>query len=101
MKMHSMVVGIGPAEIWHAHKPIRTVEDLRGVRFRASGAWAAILNEKFGAAATTVAGSEVYNMLERHGVDEVEWAGPAEKPKLGPQNIAPPVMVPGPPHTAF
>src|SRR3546814_11277400 len=75
MKMHSMVVGIGPAEIWHAHKPIRTVEDLRGVKFRASGAWAAILNEKFGAAATTVAGSEVYNMLERHGVDAVEGSG--------------------------
>ena len=101
MKMHSMVVGIGPAEIWHAHKPIRTVEDLKGVKFRASGAWAAILNEKFGAAATTVAGSEVYNMLERRGVDAVEWSGPAENIKMGLQNIAPYIMVPGPHTNAF
>jgi len=101
MKMHSMIAGIGPAEIWHAHKPIRTVEDLRGVKFRASGAWAAILNEKFGAAATTVAGSEVYNMLERRGVDAVEWSTPAENIKMGLQNIAPYIMVPGAHTNAF
>jgi len=101
MKMHSMVVGIGPAEIWHGHKPIRTAADLKGVKFRASGAWAAILNEKFGAAATTVAGSEVYPMLERKGVDVVEWSGPAENLKMGLQNAAPYIMVPGPHTNAF
>jgi TRAP-type mannitol/chloroaromatic compound transport system substrate-binding protein len=101
MKMHSMVVGVGPAEIWHGHKPIRTAADLKGVKFRASGAWAAILNEKFGAAATTVAGSEVYPMLERKGVDVVEWSGPAENLKMGLQNAAPYIMVPGAHTNAF
>jgi len=101
MKMHSMVVGIGPAEIWHGHKPIRTAADLKGVKFRASGAWAAILNEKFGAAATTVAGSEIYPMLERKGVDVVEWSGPAENLKMGLQNAAPYIMIPGAHTNAF
>lgn len=101
MKMHSMIVGIGPAEIWHSHKPIRTSADLKGMKFRASGAWAAILNEKFGAAATTVAGSEVYQMLERRGVDAIEWSGPAENLKMGLQNAAPYIMVPGPHTNSF
>ena len=101
MKMHSIPCSIGPAEIWHSHKPIKVAADLKGLKFRASGAWAQILNEYFGAAATTVAGSEVYTMLERHGVDVVEWSGPAENLKTGLQNAAPYIIMPGPHTNAF
>jgi len=101
MKMHSIIVSIGPAEIWHSHKVIKTAADLKGVKFRAAGAWAAILNETFGAAATTVAGSELYSMLERKGVDVVEWSGPGENLKMGLQNAAPYIVVPGPHTNAF
>jgi TRAP-type mannitol/chloroaromatic compound transport system substrate-binding protein len=95
MGMHSIPVSMGPAEIWHSHKPIKTAADLKGLKFRAAGAWAQILNETFGAAATTVAGSEVYTMLERKGVDVVEWSGPAENLKTGLHNAAPYIIVPG------
>ncbi len=95
MGMHSIPVSMGPAEIWHAHKPIKVAADLKGLKFRAAGAWAQILNEYFGAAATTVAGSEVYTMLERKGVDVVEWSGPAENLKTGLHNAAPYIIVPG------
>ncbi len=98
MNMHAIPCGMGPAEIWHSHRPLTKPEDLRGVRFRAAGAWAQILNEYFGAAATTVPGSEVYTMLERRAVDAVEWSGPAENLKVGLQNAAPYITVPGP-HT--
>ncbi|MCU0888582.1 MAG: C4-dicarboxylate ABC transporter substrate-binding protein [Rubritepida sp.] len=101
MRMHTMILSIGPAEVWHAHRPIRTAADLRGVRFRAAGAWAQILNENFGAAATTVAGGEIYTMLERRGVDAVEWSTPGENVKMGLQNAAPYIMVPGPHTNAF
>lgn len=101
MGMHSITCSIGPAEIWHSHKPIKVAADLKGLKFRASGAWAQILNEFFGAAATTVAGSEVYTMLERHGVDVVEWSGPAENLKTGLHNAAPYVIMPGPHTNAF
>jgi TRAP-type mannitol/chloroaromatic compound transport system substrate-binding protein len=101
MGMHSITVSIGPAEIWHSHKIIKSAADLKGLKFRAAGAWAQILNEYFGAAATTVAGSEVYTMLERKGVDVVEWSGPAENLKTGLQNAAPYIIVPGPHANAF
>lgn len=101
MGMHSIILSVGPAEIWHAHKPIRTAADLKGTKFRASGAWAQILNEYFGAAATTVPGSEVYTMLERRGVDAVEWSGPAENIKTGLHNAAPYIIIPGPHTNAF
>ncbi|KZD05342.1 TRAP transporter substrate-binding protein DctP [Oceanibaculum pacificum] len=101
MKMHSITLSIGPAEIWHSHVPVRTAADLKGLKFRASGAWAQILNEYFGASATTVAGGEVYTMLERKGVDVVEWSGPAENIKTGLQNAAPYIVLPGPHTNAF
>jgi TRAP-type mannitol/chloroaromatic compound transport system substrate-binding protein len=101
MGMHSITCSIGPAEIWHSHKPIKVAADLKGLKFRASGAWAQILNEYFGSAATTVAGSEVYTMLERRGVDVVEWSGPAENLKTGLHNAAPYIIVPGPHTNAF
>ena len=93
--MFSLVVTIGPAEIWHSHVPINTAEDLRGLRFRASGAWAEVLDQYFGAAATTVPGGEVYTLLERRGIDVAEWSTPAENAKIGLQNAAPYIITPG------
>lgn len=98
MKLHSIPLSIGPNEIWHSHVPIRTSADLKGLKFRTAGAWAQILNEYFGGAATTVAGSEIYTMLERKGVDAIEWSSPAENIKMGFQNAAPYIIMPGP-HT--
>ena len=101
MRMHTMILSMGPAEVWHSHRAIRTPADLRGLRFRTAGAWASILNESFGAAATTVPGSEVYTMLERRGVDVVEWSTPGENVKVGLQNAAPYIIVPGAHTNAF
>ena len=101
MGMHSITCSIGPAEIWHSHVPIRTIEDMKGLKFRAAGAWAQVLNQYFEAAATTVAGSEVYTMLERRGVDVVEWSGPAENVKMGLHNAAPYIIMPGAHTNAF
>src|SRR5690606_11460336 len=70
-------------------------EDLKGVRFRTAGAWATILNEYFGGAATTVPPSEVYTMLERNGVDVAEWSTPSENVIVGLENAAPYVVMPG------
>lgn len=96
--MYSLIVSIGPGEIWHSHVKINTVEDLAGLRFRASGAWAELLGEYFDAAPTTVAGGEVYTLLERRGIDVAEWSTPQENIKAGLQNAAPYIITPGP-HT--
>lgn len=93
--MYSLIVSIGPAEIWHSHVLIEKPEDLAGLRFRASGAWAEILDQYFDAAPTTVPGSEVYTLLERRGIDVAEWSTPGENVKVGLQNAAPYIITPG------
>jgi TRAP-type mannitol/chloroaromatic compound transport system substrate-binding protein len=96
MKMHTMVLGAGPSEVFaHSHKPIRTVEDLKGMKFRTLGNWAAILKDGFGAAPVVVPGSELYSMLEKKAIDAMEYSMPSENKALGFQEIAKYVIMPG------
>jgi len=95
MGLHSMLLSMNPSEVWHSHKKIQVPEDLKGVRFRTAGAWATILNETFGGAATTVGPSDVFTMLERRGVDAAEWSTPSENVIMGLENAAPYMIVPG------
>ncbi|MCH2394650.1 MAG: C4-dicarboxylate ABC transporter substrate-binding protein, partial [Oceanibaculum sp.] len=59
----------------HSHKPVRTLEDYKGMKVRTSGAWAEIATE-LGASTVVMAGSEVFPALERKVVDGIEWGGP-------------------------
>jgi TRAP-type mannitol/chloroaromatic compound transport system substrate-binding protein len=61
----------------HSRVPVRTLEDLRGVKIRTAGAWIAML-EELGAAPVTSPGAEVYPMLERGVIDATEWGSPWE-----------------------
>lgn len=95
MGLHTLVVGVGPAEIHlHSNKPVRTVEDLKGMKIRTAGAFADVV-KALGGSPVTVPGSEVYTMLERKGVDAVEWATPAENMVLGLHKAAKYVIMPG------
>ena len=96
MKMHTMVLGAGPSEVFaHSHKPIRTVEDLKGLKFRTLGNWAAILKDGFGAVPVVVPGSELYSMLEKKAIDAMEYSMPSENKALGFQEIARYIVMPG------
>jgi TRAP-type mannitol/chloroaromatic compound transport system substrate-binding protein len=102
MGLHSLVAGLAGTELLgHAHVPIRTAEDLRGVRFRTIGAFADVLEQDFGAAPTVVPGSEVYSMMERRAIDAAEWSGPAENMIAGLQETARYIMYPGPQTNAW
>lgn len=95
MGLHTLVVGVGPAEIHlHSNKPVRTVEDLKGMKIRTAGAFADVV-KALGGSPVTVPGSEVYTMLERKAVDAVEWATPAENMVLGLHKAAKYVIMPG------
>ena len=96
MKLHTMVLGAGPSEIFaHSHKPIRTVEDLKGLKFRTLGNWAAIIKDSFGAAPVVVPGSELYSMLEKKAIDGTEYSMPSENKALGFQEVAKYIIMPG------
>ena len=96
MGLHPIVSGIGPSEIFaHAHKPIRTAEDLKGLKFRTAGAWAIILKDHFGASPTVLPASEIFTALERHVIDGTEYVTPSINLATGLHNVARYIMLPG------
>jgi TRAP-type mannitol/chloroaromatic compound transport system substrate-binding protein len=87
--------GLRPTEVFaHSHKPIRTLADLKGVKFRTVGAWADIL-PKLGASVVTLPGGEVLPALERKVIDATEWATPGENLPMGFHEVAKYIIIPG------
>jgi len=87
--------GIRPPEAFaHSHKPIRTLEDFKGLKMRTVGAWAQIL-PKLGGSVVSLPGAEVFPALERKVIDATEWATPGENVISGFHEIAKYVIVPG------
>ncbi len=57
-------------------KPIRTLEDLKGLRLRLSGLEQGKLLEKLGGNQVSMAGGEIYQSLERGVIDGAEFSTP-------------------------
>jgi TRAP-type mannitol/chloroaromatic compound transport system substrate-binding protein len=96
MGMHALVTSLGPSEFFaHANEPIRGAEDLEGKKFRTLGNWAAIVEENYGVSPTVVAGSEIYGMLEKGGIDMAEYSIPSENKKIGFHEVAEYIIYPG------
>lgn len=96
MGLHSLVVGVGTSEIMaHSNVKIQTVADLKGVKYRTSGAFAAVLQEDFGGVPTVVPGNEIYTLLQRKGVDAIEWSTPGTNISEGFHEVAPYMIMPG------
>lgn len=78
----------------HSRKPVRTLEDLKGLKLRTSGAWAEIATS-LGASTVILPGGEVYPALERGVVDAIEWATPGINYSLGFHKVAKYIILPG------
>jgi len=78
----------------HSRKPVRTLADLNGLKFRTAGAWLAI-SKGLGAAPVTMPGGEVYTSLERGAIDATEWGTLYENQSVGFHKIAKYVIIPG------
>ena len=78
----------------HTNKPVRTVADLKGLKWRTAGASAEIASA-LGASTVILAGGEVYQALERGVVDAIEWATPSINYPLGFHKIAKYIILPG------
>ncbi len=91
----SLPCGIRPPEIFaHSHKPIRSLEDFKGLKMRTVGAWSQIL-PKLGASVVTLPGGEVFQALERKVIDATEWSTPGENVVMGFHDVARYIIVPG------
>jgi TRAP-type mannitol/chloroaromatic compound transport system substrate-binding protein len=75
-------------------KEIRTVADLKGLKFRIAGLAGQML-AKLGAVPTQIPGAEIYQGLERGTIDAAEWVGPYDDEKLGLAKVAKYYYYPG------
>jgi TRAP-type mannitol/chloroaromatic compound transport system substrate-binding protein len=75
-------------------KEIKTLDDLRGLKFRIAGLAGEIMS-KLGAVPQQLAGGDIYPALEKGTIDAAEWVGPYDDQKLGFVKIAPNYYYPG------
>jgi TRAP-type mannitol/chloroaromatic compound transport system substrate-binding protein len=78
---------------WY-RKEIKTVADLKGLKFRIGGFGGAIL-AKLGAVPQQIPAGEIYGALEKGVIDGAEWIGPYDDEKLGFHKVAKFYYTPG------
>ena len=87
--------GILPAEnlAW-SNKPIKSMEDFKGLKFRTSGYWGEILTEA-GASVMMLPAGEIYEALQRNVLDAGEFSIPSMDKTLAFHEISKYLLVPG------
>jgi TRAP-type mannitol/chloroaromatic compound transport system substrate-binding protein len=75
-------------------KEIKTVDDLKGLKFRIGG-FAGQVMSKLGVVPQQIAGGDIYPALEKGTIDAAEWVGPYDDQKLGFNKVAPFYYYPG------
>ena len=71
---------------WY-RKEIKTVADLKGLKFRIGGLAGQVL-AKLGVVPQQLAGGDIYPALEKGTIDAAEWVGPYDDEKLGFNKVA-------------
>ena len=93
--VYSLVGGNTGAQMggWF-RKEIKTVDDLKGLKFRVGG-WAGKTLQKLGVVPQQIAGVDIYPALEKGTIDAAEWVGPYDDEKLGFHKVAQYYYYPG------
>lgn len=75
-------------------KEIKSVKDLKGLKFRIAGL-AGLVLQRLGVVPQQIPGAEIYPALEKGTIDAAEWVGPYDDEKLGFNKVAPFYYYPG------
>lgn len=75
-------------------KEIKSLADIKGVKFR-TGGYSGKVFERIGGVAANIPGGEIYAALEKGTIDAAEWVGPYDDEKLGFQKVAQYYCYPG------
>ncbi len=75
-------------------KEIKTMDDMKGLKFRVGG-FAGLILQRLGVVPQQIAGGDIYPALEKGTVDAAEWVGPYDDQKLGFVKVAPFYYYPG------
>jgi TRAP-type mannitol/chloroaromatic compound transport system substrate-binding protein len=78
---------------WY-RKEIKSVKDLKGLKFR-TGGFAGMVFQRLGGVPQNLPGGEIYSALEKGTIDAAEWVGPYDDQKLGFNKVAPFYYYPG------
>src|SRR3954462_6266661 len=75
-------------------KPVKSVADLKGLKFRIGGTGGTVLT-RLGVVPQQIAGGDIYPALEKGTIDAAEWVGPYDDQKLGFYKVAKNYYYPG------
>ncbi|HDR13915.1 MAG TPA: ABC transporter substrate-binding protein [Desulfobacteraceae bacterium] len=76
--MMYLMTGVTPMECGiRSNKPIKSLEDLKGMKIRMSGKTQGKLLQDLGAAQVAMAGQEIYQALEKGVIDGAEFCSPS------------------------
>lgn len=64
-------------------KPIRRMEDFKGLKMRVPHGMTAMLMQKLGASVVVLPGGEVYSALDKGVIDTSDWATPSMNQRMG------------------
>jgi TRAP-type mannitol/chloroaromatic compound transport system substrate-binding protein len=78
---------------WY-RKPIKSLADLKGLKFRIGGTGGTVLT-RLGVVPQQIAGGDIYPALEKGTIDAAEWVGPYDDEKLGFYKVAKNYYYPG------
>ncbi|MGA7986012.1 MAG: ABC transporter substrate-binding protein, partial [Burkholderiales bacterium] len=69
-------------------KQIKSLEDMKGVKFRIGGLIAGEVAKRLGCVPQSLGGPDIYPALEKGAIDAAEWVGPYDDEKLGFNKVA-------------
>jgi TRAP-type mannitol/chloroaromatic compound transport system substrate-binding protein len=75
-------------------KEIKSLADIKGLKFR-TGGFSGVIFNRLGGVAQSIPGGEIYQALEKGTIDAAEWVGPYDDEKLGFNKVAPFYGYPG------
>lgn len=84
----------GPESLGWFRKPIKTLADFKGLKYRTVGEWGEVL-KRLGASVMTLPSGEIYTALERGVLDATEMSVPSFDKGLGLHEICKYLIFPG------
>ena len=92
---HSVGSIIYGMESYPSKKPLRKVEDFKGLKIRVPQGMEAEILTRIGASVIVLPGTEVYSALDKGVIDATNWGTPSMNDRLGYHKIAPYFTYPG------
>ncbi len=71
------------ANIIHSKKPVKSLEDFKGMKLRVPGGMVSEVFQSFGASTVSLPGSDIFPALEKGTIDAADYVGPAVNWDLG------------------